>query len=198
MAEGFEGVIGNVSRGELVDRAREDPGDVHGHVPDAHDGDPFDREIELEVAVIGVPVVPRDEFGGRMAPDQIFPRDTHAPVGLGAGGEGHGMIELAQFLDREVAADFDVAEEPDVGAGGDFVEAPGHGLDLFVVGGHAEADQAVGNRQAFEQIDGDRPIGLSRKLVRQEEPGRTGTDDCDTKRRRHGRMTRTALGMRRN
>ena len=198
MAERLEGVIGDVRGGEFIDGTGEDPGHVHRHIAHADHRDPLGGEIEDMVPVVRVAVVPRHEFGGWVAPAQVLARDTHPAIGLGPGSEGDRVIELAEFLDREIPPDFDIAEEPDVRAGRHFVEASGHRLDLLVIGRHAEPDEAVGDRQPLKQVDGDRAVGLTGELVGQEEPGRAGTDDCDTKRRRHGLGNSNGVGMRRS
>src|SRR5215218_7165890 len=86
LGEHVEGVVGHVGRGELVARQREHARDIGGNVavPD-HDG-ALMREVELEVAVVRMAVVPGHELGGGPAARQVLARDAHAAVGLGADG----------------------------------------------------------------------------------------------------------------
>src|SRR4029079_2587304 len=68
LAEGLESVVGDVGARELVGAEREHPRDVRSDVPVAdHDSSP-PRQVELELAVVRMAVVPGHELGGRPAP----------------------------------------------------------------------------------------------------------------------------------
>ena len=90
--ERFERVIGDVGLRQFVVAAGEDARHVHRHVAVADDGDPFLRQVEAQVAVIGMPVVPADELGRRVAAGQVFAGDTHFAVALRADGVNDRVI----------------------------------------------------------------------------------------------------------
>src|SRR6266851_4055477 len=56
---------------------------------------------------VGMPVVPGDKRRGRRAPLQVFARNAHALVGLGAGGENNLMIQLTQVVKGQMAPELD-------------------------------------------------------------------------------------------
>ena len=69
------------------------------------------REVELEVLVVGVAVVPGDELGRGPRAGQVLARDAEPPVGLRADRVDDGVVEPRELVVRDVAADLDVAEE---------------------------------------------------------------------------------------
>jgi hypothetical protein len=113
---------------ELLAGQREHSRDVEGDVavPD-HDG-AVDVQVELEVLVIRVAVVPGDELGGRRRARKVFARDPEALVGLRANRVDHSVVEARQVLVRQAAADLDVADEPVTRLGGDALERARDGL----------------------------------------------------------------------
>ena len=56
---------------------------------------------------------------------QVFARDAELAVVRRADGEDHRVVKLEQFLDRDIAADRDIADEVDAGGFGDLVVALG-------------------------------------------------------------------------
>ncbi len=110
-------------------------------------------------------VVPGDKLGGRPRPGQILARDSETSVGLSADGVDHGVVQAHEVGVMKVAADVDVAEEAEAGPLGDPLVDPRHGLDLRMVGRHAEPDEAPGRGQPLDQID------LNRRLGRQQSAG---------------------------
>src|SRR5690606_34534969 len=126
--EGLEGVVGDVGAGQQLGRAGQDPGQVHRHVAVAdHDGAPG-RQVEVQVAVVRVGVVPADELGRRVAAGQVLARDPHPPVGAGADRVDDRVVVGGQVLVGEVPAHLDVAVEAELRVGGDLVVDPGHRL----------------------------------------------------------------------
>ena len=110
-------------------------------------------ERRIEVGEIGMAVVPADELGRADDAGQILARNAELAVVRRAGGEDHRVVEFEQFGDRDVAADRDIADEVDARAFGDLVVALADGLQRLVVGRDAEADQAVRDRIAVEDVD---------------------------------------------
>ena len=188
-------MVGDVGLGQFLGRAGQNPGHVDGHVADADDRDIFGVEVEMAVAEIGVAVEPGHELGRGVAIDQVFAGDPHSPVRLGPGGEGHGVVVPPELVDGNVPPDLDVAEESESGAGGDFVETPGHRLDLLVVGRDAEPHQPVGHREPFVEIHGDGPLGLAQELLGQEEARGTGAHDGDAESGCHSEKVSSELPL---
>jgi hypothetical protein len=65
------------------------------------------------------------------------------------------MVVTLQFREPNVGPDVDIPEESEPRSGGGLVEAPGHVLDLLVIGGDAITDKAVGGRKTLEEVDAD-------------------------------------------
>ena len=106
------------------------------------------REVELEVLVVGVAVVPGDELGRGPRPGQILSGDAETPVRLRTDGVDHPVVERRELVVRDVAADLDVSEEAEPRTCRDLLERARHGLELRVIGRDAEPDepQGVGSR----------------------------------------------------
>ena len=158
----------------------QDAGDVQGDVADADDGDLLGAQVP-GARVIGVAVVPGDEVGAAVALGGVDAGDVEGGVGVGSGGEDDGVVVLAELGHRDVAADLDVADEPDVPALEDLVEGHDDLLDARVVGGDAVAHQPVGRRKPFEQVDTDVQARL-REDVRGVDACGACSDDGDIER----------------
>ncbi len=152
LAERGERVVADVGRRQLLGGPAEDAHHVDRDVAHAHHRDPLLRQVEAVLAVVGVPVVPGDEVGRRVATAKVLAGDAHAAVGLGAGGVDDLVVVRPEILERDVLPQLDVAEEAEPGMRGRLVEGSGDVLDLLVVRSHSEADQSVRRRQAVEQI----------------------------------------------
>ena len=137
---------------------------------------------KLQVPIVGMAVVPGDEFGGGVAALQILAGDAHAPVGLGARRVDDLVIVTPEIRRREIPAELDAAEEPKARMCGHLVEGRGDGLDLLVIGGHAGAHQAVRRGHAVEEIDLDDVGLLLQQMVGGVEAGGPRTDDGDSER----------------
>ena len=73
VGEHVERVVGHVGRRQLVAREGEHPRHVHRHVAVADHDRALAGQVELEVAVVGMAVVPGDELGGRPAAGRSSP-----------------------------------------------------------------------------------------------------------------------------
>jgi hypothetical protein len=178
-AQRLEGVVGDVRALQLTVAAREHPGHVGRDVAVAdHDGLP-DGQIELEIAVVGVAVVPGDELRGGPAPLQLLAGDAQRLVGLRACGVDDRRVVRHELLVREVAAHLDVAQEPAAPAQRLAVEGVVQALDLLVVGRDAAAQQSPRRGQALEEID-LHVAALPPQTGRGEGPGGPGADDRDS------------------
>ena len=180
-ADGGDRLVRGVGAGELLGGQGEHARHVDRDVPDADHDRPLDAEVEAEAVEVGVAVVPGDELGGRPRPRQVLTRDAEPAVGLRADGVEDGVVEPGEILVEEVAADLDVAEEAEAGTIGDLLERPRGGLDLRVVGGDAEADEAPRRREPLEHVDLDRHAA-SEQGARGVEARRPGADDRDAER----------------
>ena len=110
-------------------------------------------EVDRQVEEIGVGAVPGDERRRRMAAGEILARDTEPPVALAADREDDLVVARREIGDREVPAELDVAQEAHPRVERHALEHPHDLLDLRMVRRDAEAHQAVGRRQAIEQVD---------------------------------------------
>jgi hypothetical protein len=195
LAQRLERVIGDVRVLQLGGAQRQHPRHVGGDVAVAdHDGAPR-REVELEVAVVRVAVVPGDELCGSPAAGQILTRDAQRLVRLGAGRVDHGRVVAHELGVRDVDADLDVAQKAAAALERLAVERVLQALDLLVIGGDAAAQQAPRRRQPLEQVDLGVTAGPQQAGGR-ERAGGSGADDRHTRRvaaaRRH-RAVRSAV-----
>ena len=168
--DGGDRGVGRVRRRELFVGQREHPRHVERHVPVPDHDHPLDRKVELELLVVGMAVVPGDELGGRPRTRQVLARNPQPAVGLGADGVDDGVVETHEVGVVKVAADLDVAEEPEPRPLGDPLEGTRHRLQLRVVGSDAEPDETPRRRQALDQIH------LDRRVRRQQGAG--GVEAC--------------------
>jgi hypothetical protein len=175
-------VVGEVGGGQRLRGGGQDAGHVHGHVAVADHHRPFAGEVDGEVAVVGMAVVPADERDGREAVGQVLSGDAHAPVGLGADGVDDLVVAPLELPVVEVDAVGDVAEVAHPGVGQGLVEDAGHRLDGLVVGRDTVADQPEGGREAVEDVDGQGQVVLAQEAFAGVEPGRAGADDGDPQR----------------
>src|SRR3954452_11972033 len=164
-AQAVERVVGDVGALELGRRAHEDPRDVRGDVAVADDDRALGGQVPLEVAVVGVAVVPADELGRRPAAWQVLAGDAERLVGLGARRVDDGAVVAHELLVGDISADLDPAEEADAARERLAVEGVLEALDLVVVGRDAAAQQAPRRRQALVEVD----LGVA---VRAQERGR--------------------------
>ena len=133
---------------------------------------------------VGVAVVPGDEVGGAVRAGQVDARDVERGVADRAGREDHGVVALLQLVERDVAADLDVADEADRAGIQHLVQRSDDALDARVVGGDAVADEAVRRGERLEEVDRD---GCHR-------PARRGSRGCCRRRFRRGRRRRSRRG----
>ena len=173
-------MIGGVGGRELGGGEHEHAGHVEGDVAVADDdGAGGGEEIDLEVGVVGVAVVPADELGRGVRAGQVFAGDAEGAVGGRAGGVDDRVVVGEQVLARDVLAEGDVAEEAKAGVGGGALVDAGDGLDLGVVGGDAGADQTPGRGQALEHVDVEALGGVGEQVPGGVEAGRAGADHGD-------------------
>jgi hypothetical protein len=95
--DGADRGVRRVGRRELVLRQREHAGDVERHVAVPDDHDALVREVEVEVLVVRVAVVPGDELGGRPRSRQVLSGDAESPIGLGADRIDDGVVERSEL-----------------------------------------------------------------------------------------------------
>ena len=167
--------VRRVGRGEFLRSEREHARDVQRHVPVADHDCAVDVQVELELLIIGVAVVPGDELRGRPRAWELLPRDPESLVGLRAEGVDHGVEDLEQVHVREVAADLDVAEEAKARLLRDALERARDALELRMVGRNAEPDEAPWRRQALDHVHLDAETGVEQS-ARGIKPGRARAD----------------------
>ncbi|MNO86399.1 hypothetical protein D3C76_777950 [compost metagenome] len=126
---------------------------------------------------------------------QLLAGHAQRAVAVEAGGEHHQVEGAAQLVQRQVAADLQVAEELDAFAFEQPLELPADRLGALVIRRHAVAHQAEGRGQAVEQGD-LRVRPLLAQGLGQVAAGGSAADDGDA-RRVHARGTASkAIGRR--
>ena len=138
---------------QLADRFREDAAKIEGDVAVADDDRDLVGKVESAVAKIRMAVVPADEFGRGMTARQVLARNAEPPVRAGTAREHHGMIATSQFVDRHVAPDLDVRDEPEALVLRDARVSEDDFLQLRVVRSDTEAHEPVGYRHPLDDID---------------------------------------------
>ncbi len=155
--------------------------DIERHVAVADHHSALGREqVDLEVGVVGMAVVPADELGRGVRAGEVFAGDAQRAVRGRAGGVDDRVIVGQQVLARDVLAEGDVAEEAKARVRGGLLIDARDGLDLRVVGRHAGADEPPWRGQALEHVHlecGRR--GVLEQVSGGVEAGRAGADHGD-------------------
>jgi NADPH-dependent glutamate synthase beta subunit-like oxidoreductase len=134
-------------------------------------------QVEVQVGVIGVAVVPGDELHRRLAAGQILASYPQVPVARSADRVQHRVVSGCQLLMAHIQTDLDVAMETETRPARGLLEHPRHRLDLRMIRRHTETDQAPRRHQPVEDIDRDNRIGARQQLAGGIKPGRARTDD---------------------
>ncbi len=108
---------------------------------------------KLRFAVIGMPVVPTDEFSRREAAGQVFAGDAHLAVALRADAVNDHVIMRDQVVMGEVFAVLDVTEKAEIGVGSRALVNFRHRLDFGVIRRDAAAHEPKRGRQPLEHVD---------------------------------------------
>ena len=149
------GLRHDVALGHLVGRLGQHARHVERHIAVADHRHALHLAEVRPVAEIGMAVQPPDEPPRTPDEGQLLARHAEFLVDHHAGGDDHRVVVGLQFLPGNVAADLDIAGEPDIGLGQQPFELPDHRLGALVVGRHAGADQAERRRQAVDQVDAE-------------------------------------------
>src|SRR5215218_697385 len=175
-------MVGHVGHSQLLAGQRQHPGHVGRDVAVAdHDG-ALVREVEPEVPVVRMAVVPGHELGRGPAAGQVLAGDSHPPVGLGAHGIYHCVVAVGQLIMTHVATELDVAVEAELGMGRRLLVDPAHRLDVRMVRRHPAAHQSPWGRQAVVHVHLHAEIGVRLRLqqvARSIEAGRARAYDRD-------------------
>ena len=95
---------------------------------------------------------------------QVLARHAELLVDHHAGGDDDGVVAGDELVPGEVAADLDIAGEAHIGPGQQAVELARHGLGALVIGRHARPHEAVGSRQAVDDVDMKVRIGAQQPV----------------------------------
>ena len=170
-------LVGRVRRRDLFVRQCEHPCNVERHVAIADHHHALGRcEVEVELLVVGMAVVPGDELRRCPRAAEVLAGDPEAPVGGGAVRIDDRVVQPHEVVVCEIAPDFDVPEEAKPGLRGDLLEGTRDRLQLWVIGRDAEPDETPRRGQALDDVDlgagcEQRACGI--------EPGRAGADHGD-------------------
>src|ERR1700688_496993 len=97
----------------------------------------------MAVTVVGMAVVPSDKIAGVMAPGQVFAGDTQRSADIGAGGENHRVIAVAQLVDRHIASDRDPTDETKPRRLCDSIKGCSNQLEVWVIGSPSKSNESV-------------------------------------------------------
>ncbi len=98
MGEHLERVVGRIRGRQLGGGQHEHAGDIQSHVAIAdHNGALGFQEVDLEVGVVGVAVVPADELGRGVRARKLFAGDPEGAIGRGAGRIDDRVVMLEQL-----------------------------------------------------------------------------------------------------
>src|SRR5438270_6203226 len=110
-------------------------------------------------------VVPTDELGRADNAGQVLPGNAELAIMWRPGREDHCVIEVEQLDYRHVPTDTDIADEIDARTLRHFIVALANRLQRLVVGRHPEADQAVWDGVAIDDVDARLvAVGLLQRL----------------------------------
>ncbi len=166
---------------QLIHRLRQHACHVHRHVADADHHRHLAVQAKVDVAVIGMCVVPADKRSGRETAVQVLARNVHFPVGFRAVRVDDRVVVLLHLRHGHVAANLHVAVEVESRLAGDaLIDLRGQ-PNLLVVRRHPAAHQAERRGQAVIHVHNDAGFGLQQG-VRGIEPARSGPDNGDAQR----------------
>ena len=182
-----EGVVGGVGGRELGRREHEHAGDIERDVAVADDhraaggtaAGGGGQEVELEVAVVGMAVVPADELGGGVRAGEVFAGDAERAIRGRTGRVDDRVVVGQQVLAGHMLAERDVAEVAEAGVFGGLLVHAGDRLDLGVVGCDAGADQAPRGGKPLQHVDLEVSVGVLQEVPGGVEAGGARADDCD-------------------
>ncbi len=92
----LERVVSDVGVLQFVHRFGQHTRHVHGHIADADDDRRVTAQIDLQVPIVRMAVVPGHEFGGRHAVGQILAGNVQLAVRLGSGRVEDDVIMLLE------------------------------------------------------------------------------------------------------
>jgi hypothetical protein len=139
------------------------------------------RQVERETLEVGMAVVPRDELGRSPRAGEILAGNSEAAIALRADGVEHGVVQRGELLVADVPTDLDVPEEAEARPCRDLLEGPRDGLELRMVGRHAEPHEAPRRRQALDHVDLDERVLAGEQRSGGVERCRPGAHDRNTK-----------------
>ena len=151
--------IGDVGAGQVVGIRREHTGHIQRDVSIADDHHPLVAEIDWQIGRVGMPIDPRDQFGGGSGARQVHAVDLQATVVGGTDGVQHRVMVGQQIGVTQVLADVDVEVEPEAAMTGNSVEQPGDPFGVLVIGRHPRAHQPVGGGQLLKDVDPHAMLG---------------------------------------
>src|ERR1700739_1717773 len=102
---------------------------------------------------------------GGVTARQVLAGDIQAAVTRGARRVYHRVMVIEQFIERDIAPDFDIEKESESIAVGDSVENSLYTLGVPVVRRDTEPNQTAREWQALDHGDLDRDIALGEKCL---------------------------------
>ncbi len=177
VAQGLHSVVGHVGAGEDLRIHHQRTGDVECDVAVADDHRALTGQVERPVRVVGMPVVPGNEFRCSVRAGQVLARDLEVPVTGRADRVDDRVVVGEQFVVRDVGAHLDVEVALGVLVSDGAAEQVADRLGALVIRCHTGPDETERRREAIEDVDLD--TGTGSELHRGVAGGGTGSDDRD-------------------
>src|SRR3970282_336778 len=141
---------------ELVRRLAENPADVDRDIALSDYDGGLMRQVEHQIAIVGVAVIPPDKLRSRMAARQVLSRNPQGAVGFRAASKDDDVVATLQLLHGDITSRRDVTQESKWrGPGNLLIDTYGL-LELRVIRGYTAAHQPKGRGKAFKHVDKDR------------------------------------------
>ena len=153
----------------------QDTGNIQSNISHAQNGHGF-RFQRPRAGVIRMSVVPGDEVGGTVGLGQINTGDIQRGVAVSAGCDDDRIVVRVQVINRDVAANLNIAQKTNITALQDLVQGDNDLLDSRVIGSNTVADQAIGGGKAFKQVDIHVQTGFGQN-IRCIDASRSGADN---------------------
>ena len=179
LAQPLQRMVGDVGLAQGIRGDDQHACDIHCDIAIADDDGPLAGQVDRQIAVIRMAVVPADERDGWKAVVQILSGDAHTPIGLGTDGIDDLIVEPLQFLVMDLDTVGDVAEETDSRIRQRPVQNAGHRLDRLVIGRNTVTDQPERCGETIEDIDCQDEVGFLEKSFGGIEPRWSSANDGD-------------------
>ena len=107
-------MVGNIGVLEFFNGMRQNACNIHCHVAHANYDNIFYIQIRVKMLVVGMTIIPGNEFGGREAVGKIFPCNPQPTIRLRTDSEEYGVVVFLKIFEMEMIAKFNVAKVAEI------------------------------------------------------------------------------------